>query len=385
MKKLILTTITFLLFLLNAVSQNDDCASAIALSVNEDCVAEIFDNTGFSPSEEGDEQFCGAAGEGIDLWFTATVPQSGNLVLSTVQVGGGLSDMVMWAYTGSCGALEILDCDDDAGSNAHSQLVLTNRTPGETIYIRIFEFSSDEFGEFGICAFSPVIGSEDFTNDVCSDAVLITPEHDCSPRIFTNVGATNSGDGSDFSCGSEGVGNDTWFETIVPESGSLTIEVTATVVDGFGDSVLQAYSGSCDSLEFIECDDDGAGNLLLSRIDLAGRTPGESIYFEVIEFASDFEGSFGICVYDESISDVHNISDVSINIYPNPTSRFVQIENNDNLDLEYYIYDMTGQLVQTEKNQDQIDLGNLNDGLYLLKAIDTENNEHIVERITLQR
>jgi len=46
---------------------------------------------------------------------------------------------------------------------------------------------------------------------------------------------------------------------------------------------------------------------------------------------------------------------------------------------------MTGQLVQTEKTQDQIDLGNLNDGLYLLKAIDTETNEHIVERITLQR
>ncbi len=385
MKKLLLTTLTLLVSLNIVSSQNDNCASAIALTVNDDCVAEVFDNTGLSPSGDGAEQFCGAAGEGIDSWFTATVPQSGNLVLTTVQVGGGLSDLVMWTYTGSCGALEILDCDDDSGSGGHSQLLFTNMTPGETIYIRIFEFQSDEFGQFGICAFVPVIVAEEFTNDVCSDAILITPRADCSPRVFTNVGATNSGDGSEFSCGSEGVGNDTWFETIVPDSGSLTIEVTASVVDGFGDSVLQAYSGSCGALEFIECDDDGAGNLLLSRIDLAGRTPGESIYFEVIEYGSDFEGTFGVCVYDDSISDVHAISDVNINIYPNPTSRFVQIDNLDNLNLEYYIYDLTGKLLQTEKLQDQIDLSNLNDGLYLLKAINTETNEQIVERITLQR
>ncbi|HRG67150.1 MAG TPA: MopE-related protein, partial [Saprospiraceae bacterium] len=91
-----------------------------------------------------------------DVWFSSIVPSSGSLTIETSQVSGGFTDMVIQAYAGSCGALTAIGCDDNTGAGNHAQLLLTGRTPGETILIRVTPKdvpATNDYGEFGICAY----------------------------------------------------------------------------------------------------------------------------------------------------------------------------------------------------------------------------------------
>jgi len=42
-------------------------------------------------------------------------------------------------------------------------LALNDLVPGETIYFRVIEYDSDEFGSFGICAFEPISALHELT------------------------------------------------------------------------------------------------------------------------------------------------------------------------------------------------------------------------------
>jgi hypothetical protein len=64
-----------------------------------------------------------------------------------------MTDSGMAIYSGTCGALTLIECDDDDSTNgAMSYINRTGLTPGSTVYIRFWEFSNDNNGTFGICA-----------------------------------------------------------------------------------------------------------------------------------------------------------------------------------------------------------------------------------------
>jgi hypothetical protein len=60
----------------------------------------------------------------------------------------------MSVYEGSCGALTQVECDDDDGDGNFSLIDLTGRTPGETLYIRVFEYANNLFDTFLVSAYS---------------------------------------------------------------------------------------------------------------------------------------------------------------------------------------------------------------------------------------
>ena len=136
-----------------AIENNDQCVFAEEIIVNTSCNPSSYSNIGYTPSGEQPPFVCGSAGTTIDAWFTVEVPPSGNVTIETIQVTGGLTDMVMQVLIGSCGAFTTVFCDDDDGSGNHSLFNLIDQTPGEIVYIRIIEYGSNEEGEFGICAY----------------------------------------------------------------------------------------------------------------------------------------------------------------------------------------------------------------------------------------
>ena len=137
-------------------------------------------------------------------------------------------------------------------------------------------------------------------NDDCIKAYPITLKNICRGRTFDNDFATASGNTPGFSCGSTGTTLDVWFTCIVPASGSMTFETLDSPIPDLNDMVVQAYSGTCGALVAISCDDNnGAGNH--SQIILTGRTPGEKIYFRVIDSGSNNSGEFDVCAYDASV------------------------------------------------------------------------------------
>ena len=132
---------------------NDVCTKAINLPVTNTCENNTFILQAATATAGVPAFTCGNPGTVIkDIWFKLTIPTSGNVTIATNQTSGGLTDVILQAYSGSCGSLVAIACDDNSGPGNHALLTLTGRTSGEVIYIRCVDTASDNEGSFNICA-----------------------------------------------------------------------------------------------------------------------------------------------------------------------------------------------------------------------------------------
>jgi hypothetical protein len=132
---------------------NDDCSSAIPLTINASCIFSTYTNSGATDS--GIANPVCASYSGGDVWFSVVVNGSGEVTIDTDT--GVMTDSGMAIYSGNCGALNLIECDDyDSVNGLMSMITLTGRTPGETLYIRVWEFGNNNNGTFDICATGPV-------------------------------------------------------------------------------------------------------------------------------------------------------------------------------------------------------------------------------------
>jgi hypothetical protein len=128
---------------------NDDCLNAQALTVGSSCSFSTYDNTGGSNSSAPTPGCANYSGS--DVWFSVVVPASGSVVIDTDT--GDITDGGMAAYSGTCGSLSLIECDDDDSDNGlMPKLELSGLTGGSTIYICFWEYGGDDEGEFDICA-----------------------------------------------------------------------------------------------------------------------------------------------------------------------------------------------------------------------------------------
>jgi len=79
----------------------------------------------------------------------------------------------MELYSGPCGALTQIECDDDDGPGFFPTINATGLTPGDQVYLRVWEWGNNLEGEFNICAFAPAIvcdltlTSETVSGEIC--------------------------------------------------------------------------------------------------------------------------------------------------------------------------------------------------------------------------
>jgi hypothetical protein len=133
--------------------ENDECVDAYALPVgNKMCEPAFFTFEGASNSNTQDD--CGEN----DVWFTVVVPQSGEILITTMFPGSN-DDNEIAIYTGSCAnPSTLISCqDDDDGPENLEVVQLEGLTPGQILYILIDD--RDSGGTFSICAFdtNPVV------------------------------------------------------------------------------------------------------------------------------------------------------------------------------------------------------------------------------------
>ena len=125
---------------------NDDCLAALPLTVGTNFASNSVGGTILGASTTaGITPSCQALFN-ADVWYTVTVPASGNLILETqVAAANSMTDSVVAAFSGSCGALTQVGCDDDGGpagpNNLMSVLTLTGRTPGEVLYVGVWKYA----------------------------------------------------------------------------------------------------------------------------------------------------------------------------------------------------------------------------------------------------
>ncbi|WP_179351127.1 choice-of-anchor D domain-containing protein [Winogradskyella vidalii] len=136
---------------INAPS-NDNCSGAISLTPTSTCNFTSYTNVNATDSGIGSPSCSSYGGE--DVWFSVIVPASGELTIDTQNID--FTDSGMEIYSGSCGSLVSIECDDDDSANGFMSLISRNDfTPGDTIYIRIWQYSGYIVGDFGICVSTP--------------------------------------------------------------------------------------------------------------------------------------------------------------------------------------------------------------------------------------
>ncbi len=91
--------------------------------------------------------------QGNDLWFEVIVPESGSFIARGSEID--FSNAGMALYTGECGNLTLIECDEDSGSGQMPRIDAEDLEPGSSVYLRFWERSNNSFGDFRICVYDP--------------------------------------------------------------------------------------------------------------------------------------------------------------------------------------------------------------------------------------
>ncbi len=180
-----------------------------------------------------------------DVWFRYVATCNGNATISTC--GNGSPDTVLAVYAGACGALGLLDCndeDDNCGEFGPSTVAFPV-TNGASYFVRLGGYDGAVSGVLSATC-TPVNPAP--ANDNCTGAQLIAN----GTTTFNTASATTSTPGLPLDC-TDSIGKDVWFRYVAPCTGNASF---STCVNTNFDSVIAAYSGSCGSLSLLDCNDD---------------------------------------------------------------------------------------------------------------------------------
>ncbi len=161
---------------------------------------------------------------------------------------GVITDSGIALYSGTCGALTLIECDDDDSTNgAMSYINRTGLTPGATLYVRFWEYGNNNNGTFGICA-STVI-------PCVATNIPYTQNFDgvSQPGLPTCVTVENTNSDTRFwkTCNTTSLGNATAISPVsAPNQMGIQYDTTNAMNDWFYLQGLNLTAGTAYRLTF---------------------------------------------------------------------------------------------------------------------------------------
>ncbi|MCA8952888.1 MAG: hypothetical protein KDE27_25485 [Planctomycetes bacterium] len=230
----------FLITVTNAPSPgglNDECACAYPVV---DGANGPYDSTGSTRSNPSWP--CGfVSTSGGDIWFTYTAVACGDLTIDTI---GTTFDTVLQAFSGTCGSLTSVACNDDIGGGTlQSSVTIPGVVAGDTLVIRAAGYNTN-FGPINLNITNAPLS----INDECATALAISLGVNPSQN---NACATTSVE--TWPCGF-GVANDLWYSFTASADGPYTFRTCG----GDYDTVLEVLDGACGALTSLACNDDAS-------------------------------------------------------------------------------------------------------------------------------
>lgn len=305
-------TFSFAVMDINPISPANDPVNATPLTINQPgakCITPQFFTTA-NATRSSPNPSCNSDNDD-DVWFQFTCPANGVFIYveegalisssSAADMGMEIIDPI-GGFTASCQGNSIV------GSSSLFSGV-TNRV----YQLRFWTVGTSDRAVFSIClqdgfnVFPP--------NDTCASATQLTVgTGSCTNAVIGNLFNANitSSLNTNPSCTvNTTLKNDVWYKAVVPPSGNLVVQTSATN-SAVNDLVMLAYTNNCSTFTQIACDEDGNPASFPSanhpRISLTGRTPGETILFRVMARNGSNFGQFSICAFDETVAAVPAIS-----------------------------------------------------------------------------
>ncbi len=233
---------------------NDACASAVPIGPG---------TWGFSNLEATNDGPASCGGIGADLWYSYTAPHDGTIIVSTCGTHDNYAlDTVLAAYTGVCGTLTEIVCNDDNTGQCGSldtgtlrdSYISFSMTRNTRYLIRVGGFGSTSGQGLLRVSVSPCLTP---LNDLCANAETITD----GSYPYTTICSSTDGFVDDAAgCtafGYQQTGSDIWFRYVGCGS-----SVTASIcgADRNYDTRIAVYN-SCPNgpYQAIACNDDSCG------------------------------------------------------------------------------------------------------------------------------
>ncbi|PNQ73819.1 hypothetical protein C1T31_05670 [Hanstruepera neustonica] len=270
---------------------NDEPCNAILLSSNSNCTYSYYTNYGASDTSSVPNPGCANYG-GSDVWFRTVVPASGGIIVDT-QIDE-MTDGGMALYSGTCGSLTLLSCDDNTSSNGlMPQIMVTNLTPGQTVYIRVWENGNNNNGTFGICVTPPPPPP---SNDECSNAIglVVNPSLICNDVTFGSTAFATQSPQPDNVVGVPD--NDVWFSFVATNTNHQVSLLDVNPVIGsntnMGIGVYNSPSTNCSSLNLVT-------SINSQTLTINGLNVGDTYFIRVYGFDASpnaAQVNFNICV-----------------------------------------------------------------------------------------
>jgi len=231
---------------------NDSCAGASPLV----CGAQYFIQNVFATTEPTDPAFpCrgGGSEQGFGtLWYTF-VPSETSARISLCQ-NQNMGDTLMAAYTGTCGNLTQIACNDDF-CGRRSQMLLNGLTPGQTYYIQIASYDPDSQDRYALLINCPIPAAP--PNDLCSNAILINVPPGGSAQ--TGHSTVSAGIELDVpTCDFSPIVSPTIWYKVVGTGETMVASLCNTTL--FFDTKMSVFCGTCTDLTCVASSDDECGN-----------------------------------------------------------------------------------------------------------------------------
>jgi len=268
-------------------NSNDECAGAFPLSCNATINADLATGTS-NPADPAFTCRNPSAARGVNtLWYTF-VPTTTHAVLTTgVVSGGAANDTLLAVYSGQCGSLSQVGCNDDFGAGFTSRVELFSLNVGQTYYVQLAGYDASEIGVYSL----NLDCRPDY--DDCASAPTLA----CNSQIVADLSLTTSSPGDPiFPCrdggGAPGPGvNSAWFKFV---ASSNSVRITSGYLGGnANDTLLALYSGTCGSLVQVACNDDYAATFL-SQIQVNTLTPGATYYIQLAAWTALTAGPYSL-------------------------------------------------------------------------------------------
>lgn len=306
-------TFSFAVMDINPVTPGNSQGTATVLSINDPgalCISPQFYTTA-SATRDAPDPWCNNENDD-DVWFRFTCPANGVDIYpeeGALITSGGFANLGM----------EIVDVTNGISQSCTANYGVGSKTSfsgitGRDYYIRIWTMGLTDRAVFSLCLQQ---GFNNFpVNNTCANATTLTVgSGSCSTPVtgnLYNADITLALTGNPNCTVNTTLINDIWYKAVVPASGNLIVQTSATH-SAVNDLVLLAYTTTnCSAFTQIACDEDGNTAAFPSanhtRISLSARTPGETIYFRVVPRNTLNMGQFSICAFDETVGTTPSIS-----------------------------------------------------------------------------
>ncbi|MCB0380078.1 MAG: hypothetical protein KDD24_02395, partial [Flavobacteriales bacterium] len=225
-------------------------------------------------------QIGGSGGsQAYDGWFTTTVDPSGN-----VSIYAAGSDPVVGIYSGTCGSLTLVSCDDDGGTSLDALASATGLTPGATVWIRVWDYN----GGTGTYTIAPSGGTPP-VNDNCATPTNLTVN--AAPIGGTDYCATVAAtDWLDCEGNTEG---NVWYTFTLSGTGQTTVNITNISCFGSGNGVdVTVMTGNCAAFTSVICQQAISSNSAINFAGVSGTT-----YYIMVD-GDNAGGANSLCTFN---------------------------------------------------------------------------------------